>query len=65
MQRGSDRSAAAAILAVQRQRFCTFGNNALATNRAEVIGRGWRRAAPLRTFPARQASIIVSVERLW
>jgi len=34
----TDRSRAGGYTAAQRQRFCTFGNNVLATNRSEVIG---------------------------
>jgi hypothetical protein len=57
----TDRSRGTGYTGAQRQRFCTFGNNVLATNRSEAIGQ----AAPGGAFAdisgAPKASIIVSV----
>lgn len=57
----TDRSRGGGYSGVQRQRYCTFGNNVLATNRNEAIGQ----AAPGGAFAdiagAPKASIIVSV----
>ena len=57
----TDRSRGGGYTGVQRQRYCTFGNNVLATNRSQAIGQ----AAPGGSFAdiagAPKASIIVSV----
>lgn len=56
----TNRSRGGGYTGVQRQRFCIFGNNVLATNRTEVIGQ----AAPGGAFAdiagAPKASILVS-----
>jgi hypothetical protein len=57
----TDRSRSGGYSGAQRQRFCTFGNNVLATNRTEVIGQSSPGGAFADISGAPKASIIVSV----
>ena len=57
----TDRSRGGGYTGVQKQRFCTFGNNVLATNRSEAIGQAAPGGAFADIATAPKASILVSV----
>jgi hypothetical protein len=57
----TDRSRAGNYSGAQRQRFCVFGNNVIATNRAEAIGQAAPGAGFVDIATAPKASIVVPV----
>jgi hypothetical protein len=57
----TDRSRTGSYSGAQRQRFCVFGNNVIATNRTEGIGQAAAGAGFVDIAGAPKASIVVSV----